>query len=56
MGGRLTPPMDELFASTVAGGRTWRNFSENPRTVQFDNRVLAMSTYFATALLFESSR
>jgi cytochrome c oxidase assembly protein subunit 15 len=56
MGRRLAPPMDELFAATAGGGSMWRNFFENPTTVQFDHRVLAMSTYLATALLFASSR
>ena len=56
MGGRLSPPMDELFAATVGGGSAWRNFFENPTTVQFDHRLLALSTYLATALLFASSR
>ena len=56
MGGRLSPPMDELFAATAGAGGTWRNFFENPTTVQFDHRVLALSTYLATALLFASSR
>jgi heme a synthase len=34
----------------------WRNMFENPTTVQFDHRLLAMTTYLATALLFASSR
>ncbi|KAH9037693.1 electron transfer protein 1 [Lactarius hengduanensis] len=39
------------------GGKgTWRNLFENPTTVQFDHRVLAMTTYLATALLFASTR
>ena len=61
MGGRLAPPLDELLSPSYsdAGDRgkgTWRNFFENPTTVQFDHRVLAMTTYLATALLFASSR
>ena len=61
MDGRLAPPLDELlspsYASAGDGGKgTWRNFFENPTTVQFDHRVLAMTTYLATALLFASSR
>ncbi len=39
-----------------AGEGTWRNLFENPTTVQFDHRVLAKTTYLATALLFVSSR
>ncbi|KAI9439459.1 hypothetical protein BJY52DRAFT_1129263, partial [Lactarius psammicola] len=34
----------------------WRNLLENPTTVQFDHRVLAMMTYLAMALLFSSNR
>ena len=62
MGGRLVPPLDELFSPSYAdaaanGGKgTWRNLFENPTTVQFDHRVMAMTTYLATALLFASSR
>ena len=62
MGGRLAPPLDELFSPNYAdaaanGGKgTWRNLFENPTTVQFDHRVMAMTTYLATALLFASSR
>ncbi|KAH9037696.1 hypothetical protein EDB84DRAFT_1560528 [Lactarius hengduanensis] len=53
MGGRLAPPLDELLSPSYAdGGKgTWRNLFENPTTVQFDHRVLAMTTYLATALL-----
>jgi len=61
MGGRLAPPLDELlspdYANSGYGGKgTWRNFFENPTTVQFDHRVLATTTYLASALLFVSSR
>jgi heme a synthase len=61
MGGRLVPPLSELISPYYADsnkGTTglWRNFFENPTTVQFDHRVLAMTTYVATALLFLSSR
>ena len=62
MEGRLAPPLDELFspsyADTAADGAKgmWRNLFENPTTVQFDHRVMAMTTYLATALLFASSR
>ncbi|KAI9453209.1 cytochrome oxidase assembly [Lactarius psammicola] len=45
------------YADAGDGGKgTWRNLFENPTTVQFDHRVLAMTTYLATALLFASSR
>lgn len=45
MGGRLAPPMDELFSSAYAKNADgsdiwWRNIFENPITVQFDHRVL----------------
>ena len=57
MGGRIVPPMDELFVPGGGGGGSmWRNFFENSTTVKFDHCVLAMSTYLATALLFALSR
>jgi cytochrome c oxidase assembly protein subunit 15 len=63
MGGRLAPPLSELlsplYATTTENNSytgLWRNLFENPTTVQFDHRVLAMTTYIATALLFASSR
>lgn len=70
MNGRLAPPLSELLSPDYAapasssnskdgeGSSTglWRNFFENPTTVQFDHRVLATTTYLATALLFASSR
>ena len=45
MGGRLTPPMNELFSSSYAKNADnsdlwWRNIFENPVTVQFDHRLL----------------
>jgi cytochrome c oxidase assembly protein subunit 15 len=45
MGGRLAPPMDDLFSSAYARKTDgsdiwWRNIFENPTTVQFDHRVL----------------
>jgi len=59
MGGRLAPPLKELFSpyyATSDNSGLWRNLFENPITVQFDHRVLATATYVATALLFASSR
>jgi len=62
MGDRLAPPLGELlsphYATATNSGSTglWRNLFENPTTVQFDHRVLATTTYIATALLFASSR
>ncbi|KAF9482035.1 electron transfer protein 1 [Pholiota conissans] len=57
MGGRLAPPADELFSESYAknpdkSDKWWRNIFENPTTVQFDHRVLAMTTYAATAALY----
>jgi len=72
MDGRLAPPLNELLSphystptptltthdDNISSSSTglWRNLFENPTTVQFDHRVLAMTTYIATALLFASSR
>jgi heme a synthase len=68
MGGRLAPPLNELLSPDYASNSSdkdigdkgstglWRNLFENPTTVQFDHRVLATTTYVATALLFLSSR
>ncbi|KAG0699852.1 cytochrome oxidase assembly protein-domain-containing protein [Suillus ampliporus] len=61
MGGRIAPPLDELFSSAYAKNADgsdvwWRNILENPTTVQFDHRVLAMTTYLSTCLLFAYSR
>ncbi|KAE9405961.1 COX15-CtaA-domain-containing protein [Gymnopus androsaceus JB14] len=57
MGGRLAPSRDELMSSAYAkradgSDKWWRNIFENPTTVQFDHRVLAMASYLGTALLF----
>ncbi|PPR02446.1 hypothetical protein CVT24_001995 [Panaeolus cyanescens] len=57
MGGRIAPPMDELFSTAYSKVEDksdiwWRNIFENPTTVQFDHRVLATSTYLTTALLY----
>ncbi|RDB23256.1 Electron transfer protein 1, mitochondrial [Hypsizygus marmoreus] len=62
MGGRLAPPADELFSPDYAKNADksdlwWRNIFENPTTVQFNHRVLATTTYFATlGLLAQSLR
>lgn len=61
MGGRLAPPVDELFSPFYAKNLDhsdlwWRNIFENPTTVQFNHRCLAITTYFATAALFAASR
>jgi heme a synthase len=62
MDGRLAPPLSELLSphysdgAENSNGSLWRNLFENPTTVQFDHRMLATTTYLATALLFASSR
>lgn len=46
MGGRLIPPTSELIDDNYSrkkldgSSSAWRNFFENPTTVQFDHRVL----------------
>lgn len=44
MGGRIVPPTSELmdahYSRKTDGTGMWRNFFENPTTVQFDHRVL----------------
>ncbi|KAI0786429.1 cytochrome oxidase assembly [Abortiporus biennis] len=61
MGGRLAPPSDELFSPFYAkkadgSDLWWRNILENPTTVQFNHRCLAITTYCATGALFLASR
>jgi len=61
MGGQLVPPKNELFSrfyAKKADGSDfwWRNIFENPTTVQFDHRCLAITTYFSTTALFLASR
>ncbi|TDL29779.1 COX15-CtaA-domain-containing protein [Rickenella mellea] len=60
MGGRLAPPTDELMNPAYAkqadkSDLWWRNLLENPSTVQFDHRVLAVTTYLSTGLLYTST-
>ena len=48
MGGRLSPPTDELFDPAYAKKEDrsdlwWRNVLENPITVQFNHRCLVSS-------------
>jgi len=38
MGKNIVPPKSELFSKTYSS--FWRNFFDNPTTVQFDHRVL----------------
>ncbi|KAH7868770.1 cytochrome oxidase assembly protein-domain-containing protein [Lentinula edodes] len=61
MGGRLAPPKDELMSLAYAkradgSDKWWRNVFENPTTVQFNHRVLAMTSYLGTTLLFLRAR
>ncbi|KAI9063389.1 COX15-CtaA-domain-containing protein [Trametes sanguinea] len=60
MGGRLAPPTEDLFNPAYAKSPDhsdlwWRNLLENPTTVQFDHRCLAITTYAATALMYAST-
>ncbi|KAH9853837.1 COX15-CtaA-domain-containing protein [Lenzites betulinus] len=60
MGGRLAPPADELFDPAYAKKADhsdiwWRNIFENPTTVQFDHRCLAITTYVATAAMYAAT-
>lgn len=56
MGGRLVPPSSELIAPNYSrkpdGSDWWRNMFENPVTVQFDHRVLAITTFTSIVSLF----
>lgn len=61
MGGKLAPPKDELMSPAYAkrpdgSFQWWRNIFENPVTVQFDHRVLAMTSYLGISLLFLRAR
>nr|ASF90267.1 hypothetical protein SPAR03385 [Bartheletia paradoxa] len=61
MGGRLHPPIEELMSPLYAkkhdgSDMWWRNLLENPTTVQFDHRMLAMFTFSSVVLLFALSR
>ncbi|KAG0323617.1 Cytochrome c oxidase assembly protein cox15 [Dissophora globulifera] len=62
MGGRLVPPMRELFDDKFLhegdNPKTglWRNMFDNQVTVQFNHRVLATTTFTAVSSLFLYSR
>ncbi|KAF9151350.1 Cytochrome c oxidase assembly protein cox15 [Linnemannia schmuckeri] len=62
MGGRLMPPVGELFDSKFVHDGDhptvglWRNMFDNQVTVQFNHRVLATSTFTAVSALFLYSR
>ncbi|KIY45872.1 cytochrome oxidase assembly, partial [Fistulina hepatica ATCC 64428] len=56
MGGRWVPPKEDMFTPFYAqkadkSDLWWRNILENPTTVQFDHRTLALATYLATGQL-----
>lgn len=59
MGEGLMPPAAELFSdfySRQSGDIWWRNMLENPSTVQFQHRVLAVTTYASIMALAVASR
>ncbi|RIB27909.1 cytochrome oxidase assembly protein [Gigaspora rosea] len=59
MGKNIIPPKSELFSKAYARlgeANLWRNFIDNPTTVQFDHRVLAISTLCAITTLWLYSR
>lgn len=61
MGGRLSPPADELFDPAYAKKEDksdmWRNILENPVTVQFNHRCLVSCFRFERTLgAYSSSR
>ncbi|CAB4384293.1 unnamed protein product [Rhizophagus irregularis] len=59
MGQGIVPPKSELFSKTYAKAgdiSLWRNFFDNPTTVQFDHRVLAVTTLSIIIALWLYSR
>ncbi|KZV71440.1 COX15-CtaA-domain-containing protein [Peniophora sp. CONT] len=59
MGESIVPPTDELFSRNYAakdGTQWWRNLFENPTTVQFNHRVLAVTTYCLTGAFWLMTR
>ncbi|GAA5850496.1 hypothetical protein JCM8547_001893 [Rhodosporidiobolus lusitaniae] len=60
MGGRLHPPSSELnkdfYCRKADKSDRWRNFFENPTTVQFDHRMLAYTTFISVVSLFLYAR
>ncbi|CAG8482958.1 6163_t:CDS:2 [Diversispora eburnea] len=53
MGQNIIPPKSELFSTNFD---LWRNFFDNPTTVQFDHRVLATTTFTVIMTLWLYSR
>ncbi|KAG4306333.1 hypothetical protein PORY_000321 [Pneumocystis oryctolagi] len=61
MGKSLVPPKSELFSEAYSHNTSksdiwWRNMLENPVTVQFNHRILAISTFLLTTATFLYSR
>ena len=61
MGKGYMPPTSELFNSFYSRAEdlsdlVWRNMLENPATVQFQHRVVAISTFTAICAVFAFSR
>ncbi|KAJ1981497.1 Cytochrome c oxidase assembly protein cox15 [Dimargaris verticillata] len=72
MGGRWVPPSEDLWSPAFADPHPtastntalpadmptgmWRNLLENPTTVQFNHRVLAMTTFTAISIVYLYSR
>ncbi|CAJ0648172.1 13869_t:CDS:10 [Entrophospora sp. SA101] len=59
MGNNIIPPSSELFSKEYSGPdekKIWRNFFDNPTTVQFDHRVLAVTTLTTISSLWFYSR
>ncbi|KAJ1926935.1 Cytochrome c oxidase assembly protein cox15 [Tieghemiomyces parasiticus] len=61
MGGRLVPPTEELWDPHFASDPATRsgmlkNVFENPTTVQFNHRVLAVTTFTAITAVYLASR
>ncbi|CAG8474478.1 7055_t:CDS:2 [Ambispora gerdemannii] len=59
MGKNIVPPHNELFSKVYTRPGdvfAWRNFFDNPTTVQFDHRVMAMTTLGVVIALWIYSR
>ncbi|CAG8693932.1 2886_t:CDS:2 [Funneliformis mosseae] len=59
MGKSIVPPRSELFSKNYArpdDSILWRNFFDNPTTVQFDHRVLGVTTLSVITTLWFYSR
>ncbi|CAG8650299.1 11788_t:CDS:2 [Ambispora leptoticha] len=59
MGKNIMPPQNELFSKNYTrpgDAFAWRNFFDNPTTVQFDHRIMATTTLGAIIALWVYSR